>query len=318
MTLRINSHLIVLTLFIIMTCLLPFIPIPFYIIHIVATSFLFAYLCTSWSIISGFAGQVSLGHSSFIGIGAYSFAIIMRHGMNPIFGVLTGVIMAIFTSLILGYACFRFGVRGPYFTFATMAFCEALYLATIALKEITGGSLGITTSLKISFIPISIKIVSYYLVMAVFLLSVFLVRRIYFSKFGYYLMAVREDEDAAAACGINVLKIKMMAICLSAVLSALGGSLYAMYYGYITPDGVLSLSLSFQIATFSLVGGAKIWFGPMIGALLVTPITEVFRFLVGGVYTGVPLLCYGCLILIIARFAPGGISSIILRRGKLK
>jgi|YelNatPaOPRAMG01_1025707.scaffolds.fasta_scaffold13098_2 branched-chain amino acid transport system permease protein len=311
-----------LIIFFITTLLISFLPLPFYVFHIIAISIFYAYLCTSWAIVGGFARQVSLGHSAFVGVGAYSIVISLRIFNLPlILGAITAIFIANLVALLLGYACFRFGLRGPYFTFATMAFNEVTYLTAISLREITGGSLGISIPIKeVSFLPINPKVAGYYIIIVLFVFAVFLAHKIQFSKFGYYLTAIREDEDAAVACGINVLRVKLIALCISATLSALGGVFYALYYTYITPDGVLSLSLSFQIATTALIGGAKFWFGPAIGALIIVPFTEIVRSTIGGVLVGVPLLTYGILLLIIARLAPEGISKIITEyvRGKVK
>jgi len=307
-----TSPLIFLFIAILIASIIPILSPPYYVLHIVTVSLLFAYLCTSWALVGGYAGQVSLGHSAFVGIGAYLTAIILyRFKLSLLLGVSLGILTAIGIALVLGYACFKFGVRGPYFTFSTMALAEILYMLVISRREITGGALGIVVPVEaLRKLPINPKIACYYIILFMFLAVVFLARKIQYSKLGYYLVAIREDEEAAEACGINVLKYKLLALCLSSALTALGGVFYAIYYGYITPDGVLSLSLSFQIATTSLVGGAKIWFGPALGALLVIPFTEITRSLLGGTFIGVPLLLYGILLVIVARVAPNGIYEI--------
>jgi len=293
---------------------IPLLPLPLYVFHVIIILFFNAYLCTAWVIIGGFAKQVSLGHSTFVGIGAYSVGVLLHlFNLTPIIGGIVGVLMTVGVAFTLGYPCFRFGVRGPYFTFVTMALAEVMYYVVVSLRGITGGALGI-------FIPwgaisplllLNKKLVGYCIIVVMFFFAVFLARKIQYSKFGYYLTAIREDEDAAEACGVDILKYKLVALSLSAALTALGGAFYAIYYSYITPDGVLGLTLSFQMATMSLAGGAKFWFGPAVGALLITPFTETVRSMLGGRFVGVPMLLYGVLLLIVARVAPDGVSGFI-------
>ncbi|MBS7636402.1 branched-chain amino acid ABC transporter permease [Candidatus Bathyarchaeota archaeon] len=273
---------------------------------------LFAYLCTSWSIVSGYSRQVSLGHSTFVGLGAYSTALLYYYfNLNPLIGLLASIASASAASLIIGVPSFKFGLRGPYYTFSTLAIAEFFTYLFIGLRDITGGELGLPLPFKNDplYLQFRSKIPYYYIIMLMWLMIVLLARKIQSSKFGYYLFAIRNDETAAEACGINVFKTKIVSSLLSALLTSIGGFFYTIYYMYITPESVFGLALSFQIATTSLIGGATSWIGPSLGAFFAIPLLEITRTTLGGRFIGFPLLFYGLVLIIIGRYIPGGIAS---------
>lgn len=295
---------------------IPLLNIPIYYMHVLILSLLFAYLCTSWTLISGFAGQVSLGHSCFYGIGAYTTTLLFHYyDLTPWVGGAIGIAFSAMFAFILGYACFRFKVKGPYFTFATLASAMILERLFISQSQITGGDLGIEMPYTGS--PLDFQFASkdpyYYIILVLWLGVLFLSRRIQNSKFGYYLFAISEDEGAAEACGINSTRYKILALVLSAALTGFGGVFHSQYYLYITPSAVYGLPLSFQISSTALVGGSNVWFGPSLGSFLINPIVELTRATIGGTLFAVPLLIYGVLMILIGRFLAGGISGIIQR-----
>jgi branched-chain amino acid transport system permease protein len=294
----------------------PLLGLPEYVLHVFIIAFLYAYLCSSWAIVSGFARQVSLGHSSFFGIGAYTVLLLyLYRGVNPWLGTGVSVAAGIALALVVGYPSFRFGVRGPYFTFATLALPEVLRQFVISARSVTGGELGISEPYEGSpfVFQFGSRIPYYYLVFAMWILVILSLRRIQYSKFGYRLFALSQDEDAAAATGVDVQTEKLKALILSAALTSLAGAFYTQYQIYIDPSSVFGLSVSFLIATTSLVGGARVWFGPSLGAFLVIPITEYIRTSIGGSYLGTPLLIYGIVIILVARFMPTGLFTFIMR-----
>lgn len=296
--------------------LIPLLNIPIYYMHVLILSLLFAYLCTSWSLVSGFAGQVSLGHSCFYGIGAYTTTLLFHYyDLTPWVGGVIGIAFSTTFAFILGYACFRFKVKGPYFSFATLASAVILERLFISQSQITGGALGIEMPYTGS--PLDFQFASkdpyYYIILLLWLGVLFLSRRTQNSKFGYYLFAIKEDEGAAEACGINSTKYKIFALMLSAALTSFGGVFHSQYYLYITPSAVYGIERSFQIASTALLGGSNVWFGPSLGSFLINPIVEWTRATYGGTIYTLPLLVYGLLMIFIGRFLPGGISGIIQR-----
>jgi branched-chain amino acid transport system permease protein len=287
-----------------------------YILHVVIISMFLAYLCTAWSFVSGYARQVSLGHSSFVGLGAYATALLYYHfDLSPLIGLLAGIACVSAISILISVPSFKFGLRGPYYTFSTLAIAEFFTYLFIGLRDLTGGELGLPLPFKNNpfYLQFQGKIPYYYIVLCMLVTVVILAKKIQNSRFGYYLFAIRNDESAAEACGINVFRMKIMASLLSAVLTAIGGFFYTIYYMYVTPESVFGLPLSFQIATTSLIGGATSWIGPIIGALLIVPFLEITRATLGGKFIGFPLLFYGIILVIIGRYLPGGIASRLFR-----
>ncbi|MEM2506590.1 MAG: branched-chain amino acid ABC transporter permease [Candidatus Aenigmatarchaeota archaeon] len=283
-----------------------------YILHVLIISMFFAYLCTAWSIVSGYSRQVSLGHSTFVGLGAYITALLYYYfNLNPLIGLLASIVSVSAVSLVISVPSFKFGLRGPYYTFSTLAIAEFFTFLFIGLREVTGGELGLPLPFRNNpfYLQFKSKIPYYYVIMLMWVIVILLAKKIQNSKFGYYLFAIRNDETAAEACGINVFKMKILASLLSAMLTSVGGFFYTIYYMYITPDSVFGLPLSFQIATTSLIGGATSWIGPTLGAFVVVPFLEITRATLGGKFIGFPLLFYGLLLIMIGRYLPGGIAS---------
>jgi len=289
---------------------------PPYILHILIVSFLYAYLCTAWSFISGYAGQVSLGHSVFFGTGAYSIALLTYYyNVSPLLGLLLGIVASTFLALAIGVPSFKIGLKGIYYIFTTVALAEFLTQLFIGLRTYTGGELGLALPITRNpwYLYFESKVPYYYIAMGLWLFSLILAKKIQNSRFGYYLFAIRDDERAALACGINVFREKLKAHLLSAILTSIGGSIYAVYYLYVTPGAVFGVQLSFMIATTALFGGATSWIGPSIGAFTLVPFLEYTRMTLGGTFIGYPQLMYGVLLIIVARLIPGGLSEILFK-----
>ena len=283
-----------------------------YLVHVLTMFLLFACISTAWIIISGFANQLSFGHSAFFGLGAYvSTLLFLNFHLSPWIGMFVGGFLAVGLSLVVGFSCFKTGVKGFYFILVTMALAEALTLLFTGLREITGGSLGV-------FIPylgespanfqFASKINFYWVILIFWVLTIYLAWRIQNSKFGYYLLAIREDEEAAKALGINVNRYKILAFLISAFITALAGTFYAQYFLYIDPGGVLGLPLSYKIALMATIGGRLSFLGPTLGSAILVPISEFLRIQLGGTYAGLDLLIYGALIIVVIRFMPMGIA----------
>lgn len=267
---------------------------------------LFAAMATSWDIIGGWAGQLSLGHAAFVGIGAYCSALLANLlGVPPWLGFAAAVLLGTVVSVVWGLITFR--LRGAYFALSTIAVAEILRIVTNNWSSLTGGPEGVSiNSLPTVFgFDLFDRTVEFYLALVLLALTLMVAWWVRHSRFGYYLKAIREDEDSAMALGVNPLRMKLAAFAISAALTTLGGCLYAVYLSFFEPTGVFDLHLSVQLVLMSIVGGMGSIFGPALGAGLLLSLQEVFR----DVFQQASLLIYGIIIVIIVRFAPNGLSG---------
>ncbi|MFQ6080295.1 MAG: branched-chain amino acid ABC transporter permease [Candidatus Bathyarchaeia archaeon] len=290
---------------------LPLIPMSPYLLHVLVLIYLYAFFATCWNLMSGYAGALSLGHAAFVGVGAYlTYFLFAWYGLSPWIGMLIAALMTMGLAVVLGYPCFRYGVRGVYFALATIAFAEILKDLCLFYRDITGGALGSYLQ-YLGFSPLYFQFVDKryycYIAMGLWALSIYLTHRL--KKFRHKLIAIREDEDAAAALGINVTKNKLMVLLLSSFLTAIGGAFWIQYYRYISPGTVLSLDLSIEIALIGIFGGMYNMFGPAIGAMILKPVSEVLRAYLGGTYAGLHLMIYGALLMIVLIFMPRGVAG---------
>ena len=230
-----------------------------YFLQVIFRLFLFATLGLAWNLVGGYTGQLSLGHAAFFGIGAYGLALLSK-SVSPWLAIGGGVVLSLVAAVIIGSVSFR--LRGPYFCLATIAFAEVVRLIAKNLPNVTGGDVGVSV---VSLFPRNTMVSFYYacvvLTMAAFAITYWVER----SRFGYYLMAIREDEDTALSVGVNTARVKLWALMLSAALSALAGALYASLFLYIVPDQVLGIELSVEIAILPMLGGAGTLLGPLVG-----------------------------------------------------
>jgi branched-chain amino acid transport system permease protein len=244
--------------------------------------FLFGYLGQCWNILGGYAGQLSLGHAAYVGVGAYTSSLLyVNLGVSPWIGMLAGAGLAGVFGLVIGALSFRYRLSGPFFALATIAFAELIRLAALHL-EFTGGSLGVLIPLSgDSFwqFQFTDKAPYYYIALAMMVAVTALVFWISRSRLGYYLHAIRQDEQAAAAIGIDTTRYKLIATTLSAALTGAGGTFYAQYTQYIVPDDIFAVSLSIEIILRTIFGGAATVFGPIVGSFLLTPVAEATRIL---------------------------------------
>ncbi|OGB94211.1 MAG: hypothetical protein A2Z31_08930, partial [candidate division NC10 bacterium RBG_16_65_8] len=244
--------------------------------NLLITTFYYAYLAQAWNVLGGYAGQLSLGHAAFFSIGAYTSAVLSIHlGISPWLGMFVGAFLAVLLSLGIGYLGFRFGLRGFYFVLLTVASAEICRLVALHLP-ILGGY----TGLFINFTPNALQFqfqgkIPYYFVSLGFLttasLVVWLIQR---SKLGVYLLAIRDDEDASEALGVDTFRYKMLAYAVSAGLTAFGGTFYAYYQFYLQPNTVLNLNHSVDIMIRAIVGGTGTILGPILGSFLLELLGE--------------------------------------------
>lgn len=274
---------------------------------------LFAALGLAWNLVGGYAGQLSLGHVAFFGLGAYGLAMLAARGIPVWISIFLAAGIATGFAAIIGRIVFR--LRGPYFTLATIAFGEVLRLGAANLNA-TGGAIGLSTPALFNG-PNFWKL--FYLAALALALICFLVNyATSVSRPGYYLMAIREDEETASAVGIDTAGYKLRALLISAFLTALGGALYASAFQYIVPDSVLTIEISVQIAIITMLGGAGTLLGPVMGAILLLGASEIFK----NRFQESHLLIYGILIVLVVLFLPegivGGLEHLFRRRMKSK
>jgi branched-chain amino acid transport system permease protein len=244
--------------------------------------FLFGYWGQCWNILGGYAGQLSLGHAAYVGVGAYTSTLLyVNFGISPWVGMLAGAALAGVFGLIIGFLSFRYRLSGPYFALATIAFAELVRLAVLHL-EFTGGSLGVLIPLtEDNFwqFQFTAKAPYYYISLTMMVAITVLIYWMSRSRLGYYLHAIRQDERAAAAIGIDTTRYKLVATTLSAALTGAGGTFYAQYTQYIVPDDLITISLSVEIILRTIFGGSATVFGPIVGSFVLTPVAEVTRVL---------------------------------------
>jgi branched-chain amino acid transport system permease protein len=265
----------------------------------------------AWNVAGGYAGQVSLGHSAFFGLGAYSAALMAtRLHASPWLGMLAGAVVATGAGLVIGYLSNR--LKGPYFALATIAFSQVLLIVASRWRAFTAGSEGVPVPFRPGFwtLGFASKVSWVYLVLclalAIYLVQVYLER----SRVGYQLAGVREDEDAAQALGIPSRRLKVRAIAASAALTSVCGTLWAQYVGFVDPFYVFSVDLSVRFALNAIIGGVGTAMGPFVGSLLITSLETTLRAVfsdIRGGLVGIYLIIYGCLLIVVVRLIPQGL-----------
>jgi branched-chain amino acid transport system permease protein len=285
-----------------------------YWVNILAYTYLFAALAAAWNIIGGFGGQFSLGHGVFFAIGAYSVArMYLDLGLTPWLGIFPAAALATVVALLISWPTFR--LRGPFFAIATMAINEACFALANYSDRLTGGPRGILVPFRAGLSNmIFIERWKYALLMFCFMSVVVLItvalRR---ARLGHYLLAVRADEDAARAAGVNVLKVKLQGMALSAFLTGIGGGLFAMYVRVIDPPTLFSLpDIGVKFALISLIGGIGTIIGPVVGAILIVPLESWLRGAIGGDIPGGHLIVLGAVLVAASLFLKRGIVGAVL------
>lgn len=293
----------------------PFVFKNVYFYNILFLTFLYISLSQSWNILSGYCGQISLGHSIYFGIGAYtSFIILQKFGISPWLGMIGGAFLSVGVSFLVGYACFQ--MEGHYYSIATLVIAEMALLSANSWDYI-GGALGIELIFKeeswwtLQFARTRLPFL--YLALGLAVITWCVTFFLEESRWGYGWRAVRDNREAAESLGVNVFRSKMMAAAVSAFFTALGGSLYAFFVGYIDPINVMHFRFSLLMALPAVVGGIGTLWGPVIGACLLIPLTEFTHSYFGGSGTGLDLMIYGACIIAISLIRPEGLVSFFSR-----
>jgi branched-chain amino acid transport system permease protein len=270
--------------------------------HVLILVLLYITLGSAWNILGGFAGQLSLGHAAFFGIGAYTAAIIAsKTTLSPWWAIIAGPAVVLPIALLVGSICFR--LRGPYFTLATIAVGEVVRLIALNWSKLTGGAVGVV--IRPSIFSGTNKLPYYYIALIIAALTVVLCQMIARRKLGYYFLAIREDEETAESIGIDTTRYKLIALAISATLTAIAGAFYANYFLFVDPTIVLPLALSVEIVLIAIIGGLGTVAGPVLGAVLLKLSSEAFR----NEFAQANLLIYGALLIIVILFMPGGLMG---------
>ncbi len=280
---------------------------PFY-QNLLILIFLNATLATAWNILGGLTGQLSLGHAAFFGIGAYTSTLLFVGAkISPLLGAGIGMFVCAAFAFLIGYPFLR--LRGVYFVLATLAIAEVLRIVASSWRSVTKGSMGLFIPMEANWTNlVFVNRLTYVYLMLIFtLFTVGLSVWFWHSKLGYQLRCVREDESAAEAIGLNTTSMKIIALVISAALTAVCGTFYAQYIFFIDPDSLFHVNVSIQISLAAIVGGMGNPLGPAVGSVILTPIQELLRGWLGGAYQGLYGIVYGGALVIIVMLLPGGI-----------
>lgn len=292
-----------------------------YMLTVLIVILYFAYTGQAWNILMGFAGQLSLGHALYVGLGAYTTAALYVHfGMGPWVGLPLAILIAVGCGVVIGFLAFRFGVAGVYFAILTIAFCEFARIGFDHFSWVQGSS-GL-------FLPVANyshndvvnlrgqPAMFYYVILALTVVAFIICHALLRSRIGFYWQAIREDEPAARALGIPTFRCKMIAIAVSAGMTAPAGVFYAFYYNNLFPEQTFFILRSIEIVLGPIIGGIGTLFGPVIGAFLLTGLSESLHNMLAayGIDTpGATRVFYGVCLLVVVMLVPNGVWPPIAR-----
>jgi len=285
-----------------------------YPLHLIIMCLLWGFVYTSWALM-GRLGMTSFGHGAFFSIGAYVVVMGWNHfGRSPWFSIPSALALTAVVAFLIGYPCFRLKIVGHYFALVTLALSEIARMILVALRDQTGGSLGATpntaladTSWSLVALQFSSKIVWFYIILVFWLAGLWVWTRVDRSMARLALEAISQEEDAAASIGIGVTRLKLGLTMISALLTCIGGVLYAQYQQYINPETVSGIGVSLQMVFGAIVGGMYVRFGPTIGAVFTLLLAEVLRLALGHDIHGLDTTIYGLLLVLFIIFMPKGI-----------
>ena len=289
------------------------------VLNFLVFTLILAIAAQGWNLLGGYGGQYSFGHAAFFGMGAYVSAILQqRFGVNAYPALAFGIAAAALLGYAIGAMVFRAGLRGSYFALVTLAFAEVLRILANA-TEITGGAAGLLISLNLGAGNLQFANRSSFLILAAVLLALAMLITLALekSRIGAQLVAVRENEAAAAALGVDILAVKLRAISLSAALTGAAGALYAQYFLYIDSNIAFGTWISVEALLAPIIGGAGTVFGPLIGALILQGLSEGTKMLIGKI-PGVDLIIFGVLLILVVRFPLHRIPGLIAARWRGK
>ena len=270
---------------------------------------IFAVVGIAWNLVGGYAGQLSMGHAAYFGLGGYGFSLLhMNFGIGMWLSLLLGSVVAGFAAMVIGSVTFR--LRGHYFALSTIATAEIVRIVALN-ASFTHGAIGILSPSLFAGPGADARFYG----TAVILLAISLVfaRWTHTSRFGYYLRAIRQDEDTAMAIGIDPARYKLLALIPSALLTGMAGGIYTSFSQFVSPESILSTDISVQAAVIAMLGGAATVWGPLVGSLVLTISSEVFK----AFFKEAHLLIYGLLLIVVVLVLPGGVMSLFGRLRRL-
>ena len=280
------------------------------VLNFLVMALLIALAGQGWNILGGYGGQYSFGHAAFFGTGAYVTAVLqVRYGLNAWICFVLGIAAGALIGAVIGSLSFRSGLRGSYFALVTLAFAEVLRIVA-SVTPITGAGVG--TLIKLDLRPEAFQFQSrapfYWILLALVFASLLLTRAIEHSRFGAYLVALRENEDAAKALGVDTTLVKLGAMTVSAAITATAGGFYAQYFLFVDSGIAYGPWISVEALLAPIIGGVGTVFGPLLGALVVKTLGEVTK-VVAGDAPGLDLVIYGGVLIVVVAFAPRGIAN---------
>jgi branched-chain amino acid transport system permease protein len=266
---------------------------------------------SAWNIVGGYAGQISVGHAMFYGAGAYlPLLLYQQWHLPPLLGVPLGVGVSLALALIVGFPTFR--LQGHYFSMATLAVAELIRIV-VGNWELLGAAIGLqgpAVSQNWWDLTFRSAVPYYYIFLAVLALLLYITWHMQESRLGYYLRAIRSGERAARSLGVPVRRYKLFALMLSAAFTSLAGSLYAFKTGFVDPESGLGILVSVQMIIIAALGGTGTLLGPLLGAVILVPLQTATNTWFGGGGAGLTFIVYGGIIVLIARFEPGGLLEL--------
>jgi branched-chain amino acid transport system permease protein len=282
---------------------------PFY-QDLIITSFFYGTLAAAWNLVGGFAGQISLGHTAFFGIGAYTSTLLyLNFAVSPWLGMLAGAGLSVLVAIGIGIPCFR--LKSHFFALATIAIGEVLRLLASYWRGLTQGGVGLLIPFQpgIGNFMFKSKLPYAYIAFVLMLLMILVSYIIRNSRFGFYLVSLREDQDAAESLGVKTTRCKLLALIISVFFTSIAGTFYAQYLLFIDPFTVFSLPFSIELALFAIIGGIGTVIGPILGAFLLTPLDVFLRGWLGGVTAGLNFIVYGLVLMVAVVYIPRGIAG---------
>jgi branched-chain amino acid transport system permease protein len=295
---------------VVLMAILPLVPQnPFY-GDIIVSSFFYGTMALAWNLVGGFAGQISLGHTAFFGIGAYTSTLLYLHyALSPWVGMLAGASLSVLVAIGIGIPCFR--LKSHFFALATIAIGEVLRFLASYWRGLTQGGVGLLIPFKpgIENLMFKSKTPYAYIALALMLVMLLICYVIRNSRFGFHLISLREDQDAAESLGVKSSRSKLTALIISVIFTSISGTFYAQYILFIDPFTLFSLGISIELALFAIIGGLGTVTGPILGAFLLTPLDVFLRAWLGGVSAGLNFIIYGLVLMVAVKYFPLGISG---------
>jgi branched-chain amino acid transport system permease protein len=284
------------------------------VLNAMVTAMIIALAAQGWNLLGGYGGQLSFGHAVFFGTGAYADALLQSScGMNAYVALAIATALGSLVGLIIGLLSFRAGLRGSYFALVTLAFAEVFRIVANA-APITGAATGtlIKLEVKASNFQFQSRAIYFWIILALIAATMLLVRSIEQRRFGAYLIAVRENEDAAKSLGVDTLRVKLQAITLSAAMTALAGAFYAQYFLFVDSTIAYGTWISVEALLATIIGGIGTVFGPVLGALTLYFLGEFAKDITGRT-PGIDIAFYGALLILVVAFARDGVQGLLFK-----